>query len=182
MTALFVERGFDAVTVEEAARAAGISRATFFRYFDSKEDAVLATLNGPGADYAATLRALPDRPGETTWQLLERTFRTALAGVDQKPEPDRARLRMIQGTASLRARLTSRRFENVEPLADALAERGVSAEAANTIVTAAFMGVAVAWRRWALDASLTWQDTLAEIFAHLSSANAPLPEVTADPA
>ncbi len=37
---LFSERGFDEVTVDDVAAAAGISRRTLFRYYDSKNDLV----------------------------------------------------------------------------------------------------------------------------------------------
>ncbi|WP_019815326.1 TetR family transcriptional regulator, partial [Saccharomonospora saliphila] len=57
--ALFADHGFDATTVDDIARAAGIGRRTFFRYFESKNDVVWA-LSIPGLDLMrARLRARP---------------------------------------------------------------------------------------------------------------------------
>lgn len=50
---LFVAKGYEATTLDEIAMAAGISRRTFFYYFDSKEDILLAYVGG----FAEELRA-----------------------------------------------------------------------------------------------------------------------------
>jgi AcrR family transcriptional regulator len=57
---LFAERGFEAVSVAEIARAADVSQATVFNYFPTKEDLVY---QGMEAFEEQLLRAVSDRPG-----------------------------------------------------------------------------------------------------------------------
>jgi AcrR family transcriptional regulator len=45
-TRLFLERGIDAISIEEITAAAGVAKGTFYRYFDGKE-AVVAALIAP---------------------------------------------------------------------------------------------------------------------------------------
>jgi AcrR family transcriptional regulator len=60
---LFVQRGFEATTLDDIAAAAGISRRTFFHYFESKEDLAFAWLDGTVADIvAAVKRERADQP------------------------------------------------------------------------------------------------------------------------
>lgn len=174
MSALFAERGFDSVTVEEAAGEVGISRATFFRYFGSKEDAVLATLEGPSVDFGSVLANLTPEPGENTWQLLSRAFVDALAFIDDASDHERARLRMIQGTPSLRARLADRRFAHEDALTEALAPHGVPSGAARPAVLAALAGLDLVWRRWADGDAPTLRQAIEEVFAGFDSASAPV--------
>jgi AcrR family transcriptional regulator len=56
---LFVERGYDAVTTEEIATAAGVSPRTFFRHVPSKEELLLAPVRYGGA---AIVNLLEGRP------------------------------------------------------------------------------------------------------------------------
>lgn len=51
---LFAAKGYEATTIDEIAAAAGISRRTFFYYFDSKEDILPAYVGG----FAEALKAL----------------------------------------------------------------------------------------------------------------------------
>jgi AcrR family transcriptional regulator len=61
---LVTAQGIAATTVEQIAEHAGVGRATFFRYFESKELAVAVGLNEVAVYvFASTLRALPDSLG-----------------------------------------------------------------------------------------------------------------------
>lgn len=170
MCALFSEGGFDAVTVKEAAREVGISRATFFRYFGSKEDVVLAALEGSSVDFGSILANLSPIEGENAWQLLHRTFRQGLAHIDDNPEQERARLRMVHTTPSLRARLTDRRLIHEDSLTAALSERIDPPEASRPVVLA---GLAVLERGWASDDEPSLRKALDEAFPGLNAAGEP---------
>src|ERR1700743_1245296 len=87
---VFAERGFDQVTATEVAEAAGISRASFFRYFESKEDAVFVAQEEMGVNVAAALRARPD--GEDAWTALRAALDVAVATYQRSPEEALARL------------------------------------------------------------------------------------------
>ncbi|HET6741146.1 MAG TPA: TetR/AcrR family transcriptional regulator [Kribbella sp.] len=70
-TQLFLERGFDQVTVAEVARAAGVSSVTVFKHFPRKEDLLLDRAD----DALDLLRTAVRGTGDVLTQLHEATLR-----------------------------------------------------------------------------------------------------------
>ena len=70
---LFAEKGFDESTVEEIARAAGVSRRSFFRYFSSKKDLMAQGVLLYGATLRGAIEACP-----RSYTLLETMERVTL--------------------------------------------------------------------------------------------------------
>ncbi|MEV7281480.1 TetR family transcriptional regulator [Streptomyces sp. NPDC093111] len=122
---LLALKGFDAITVDEIAAAAGVSKRTFFRYFASKEDVVVQFLSGMGADIHA---ALAERPAS---EPPSRSLRHAvavplLACTDRHPDHAARALRVVQlilRTPALLARFLERQAAWQETLAEELARR-----------------------------------------------------------
>jgi AcrR family transcriptional regulator len=103
---LFAERGFEAVTIDDIARAADVSRKTVFNYFPTKEDLVYWRLE---AFESELLSAVAERsPGEPITAAFER-FVLAPRGLLAAREPEAVEqlaemTRMIVSSPALLAR------------------------------------------------------------------------------
>jgi AcrR family transcriptional regulator len=121
--AMFLERGFDNVSVAEVAAAADISKPTLFRYFPSKEDLVLHRFADHEDEAARVVSGRPD--GVPPLDALRRHF---LAGLDRRDpvtglcdDPQvLAFHRLLYGTPSLVARLYAYQGRSETALARAL--------------------------------------------------------------
>ncbi|RFB88832.1 TetR family transcriptional regulator [Rhizobium leguminosarum bv. trifolii] len=131
---LFVERGFDATTLDDIAVAADVSRRTLFHYFGSKEEIVFSTKSDFPDLIAEAVRKRP--VSEPLLDMAENALRD-LATHYQSAEA-RGLARLIHDTPSLRAG-DQAKFEKVEhTLAIALADRkGLPANDIACRVTAA---------------------------------------------
>ncbi|MGW1653043.1 acyl-CoA-like ligand-binding transcription factor [Streptomyces atratus] len=146
---LTVEHGFDHVTVEAVADAAGISRRTFSNYFTGKEDALL---HGEEQQIRDLVRTVRDRPAEeTAWAAL-RAAMTQFAERVAPPEREWAlRTRLAMQHPSLLARQLANHAALERDLADAVASRrSPSGKSVRPLVLAAafLSSLRIAMRMW----------------------------------
>lgn len=127
---LFLERGFDAVSVADVAAAAEVSKPTLFRYFPSKEDLVLDRFADHQDEAARTVRERP--AGQTPVGAVRAHFLAALAdrdpitGLCDHPQV-LAFQRLLYTTASLESRMAHYTDGEVELLAAVLEAESVPA-------------------------------------------------------
>jgi AcrR family transcriptional regulator len=164
----FLANGFAETTVEEAAKAAGISRATFFRYFNSKEDAVVAALQASQVEFGSQVGALLLRENDTAWALLRRAFEPMVLAAESDPGRVRAKARMILSIPSLQSHLTERRSLQEDTLLDALSASLDDELTRKVLVAAALAAFELAWREWASDSGAPLRGILDGVFARLS--------------
>jgi AcrR family transcriptional regulator len=108
-TAMFLERGFDAVRVAEIARACGVSEKTVFNYFPVKEALIMDRLEGTVAALRAGLADPALTPVQAALVILDGELKAMtghLAG-HEDPSQGRQAIRrfgdLIRATPALRA-------------------------------------------------------------------------------
>lgn len=117
---LFARSGFDETTVEEVADAAGISRRSFFRYFDSKDDLLARNTVTCGEILRDTVASCP-----ASLDPFDVVRATVLAGVKftEAQQHTRKIIEIAQRSASARQAHLSRLMEVEDRLATAYSAR-----------------------------------------------------------
>ena len=146
---LFGRDGFDGTTVEDIASAADIATRTFFYYFPTKEDVVLA-------DYAARLERIVGQLGqrpdsEAPWAALRASFLVVAADYDTERQALISRFRIMAATPAVYARSLQLQAGWEDALASALAPRmGCGAEdlGPRLLASAALSAMRSSQRHW----------------------------------
>jgi AcrR family transcriptional regulator len=146
---MFAERGYEATTVDEIARKAGIGRRTFFRYFESKDDVVLWRFDQFARGAVQLLRQRPAR--EPALTALERALTEASEFYNRNPAQTVKVLKLTEETRSLFAQQLLQQERWKGWFADELRARGRYPDGSvQPEITAAvgFEAMAQAVRRW----------------------------------
>jgi AcrR family transcriptional regulator len=150
-TAMFIEQGFDAVTISQVAQAAGVAKMTVTNYFPRKEDLVFDRAGAIVGGLAAAIAARA--PGESLLAAIRRDYEQAVARADVTlglSGPEFAR--MIATSPVLASRALEMNDQREQALGDAIAAETGADTIQQRIVAAQLAAVprvlaAEAWRR-----------------------------------
>jgi len=144
--ALFLEQGFDATTVGQIAAAAGVSEMTFFRYFGSKESAVLDDPYDPMLAAAIAERPLSESPLARVAEGIRSAWRRVPEPIDSRT---RDRIRIASTTPSLRGSMWSNNAATEAVIAAQLIADGVDEFRARVAASACLGALIAALLHWA---------------------------------
>lgn len=153
---LFVERGYDAVTTEEIATAAGVSPRTFFRHVPAKEELLLAPVRYGGA---AIVNLLEGRPAaEAPDTALINAIITRTRSFEQADTEEWREALLV--VPDLLGKVTVHRPADKERATRLIAERmGVNADAdlrPGLLVQLAFAAADFAFQQWVRQSGKPW--------------------------
>ena len=166
---LFAARGFDAVSVDDVAHAAGIARRTLFRYYPSKNAL-------PWGDFDAHLEHMRDQLAALDPAVpIGEALRTALLAFntfdDSETARHRQRMRVILQTAELQA-YSMTMYAGWRAVVAAFVARRLGLQDADLVpqtVAWTMLGVALsAYEQWLADESVSLAQALNDAFDTVS--------------
>jgi AcrR family transcriptional regulator len=174
---LFERKGYDATTVEDIAAAADVSPRTFFRYFESKLDLIMARSGEKHASLGPSIAARP--PGEGILDAVRAVVRDDLEGQLADPLVVRE-FQVMLTTPSLRNLAREHFYDEEAEMVGAVAERlGLEADDLTAHLVAGVIASTL-WitvNRWTADRSdlSRLQPMIDEAFALLATGFDPPP-------
>lgn len=165
---LFAEKGFEQTTVEEIALAAGISRRSFFRYFDSKNDLMAHGIMNYAESLTQVIRSFPPK------MPLREVFReTVLEVAKQSAALPRTRkvMEIAARSAAAREAQLSRMSELQEQVAQAYAARSAKKDSLTPGILAGLTlsVLSVTFRAWFRNGEQDISSTAKQVFATLGN-------------
>jgi AcrR family transcriptional regulator len=143
---LYVDRGFEDVTVAEIAERAGLTERTFFRYFADKREVLFPD---PGAIESMLTDLVADAARDAApIEAVEHALEAVGALIQQRSDWARQRNAVIAANAELRERELIKMDAWSSALAAALRRRGVKAVAARLSAEAGIAALRVAFEQW----------------------------------
>ncbi|UNK70033.1 TetR/AcrR family transcriptional regulator [Microbacterium sp. H1-D42] len=108
---LFAAQGFEATSVEQIAKAAGVSRSTFFRQFGGKEDVVFTDHE----EMLDEVRVFLEQPHDDPWAAVCEASERVFGHFVRDPELARRRYEVVRQVPALREReiVTVFRYERL---------------------------------------------------------------------
>lgn len=166
---LFTEHGFEEVTADQVADAAGISRRTYFRYYATKADAVWGDFAAHVDRLDELLRACVELP------VLEAICAAYVAANDYEPPALpllRQRMRLILTEPALQAHAQLRYADVDRVVAEYVAARTGAASTGllpRLVATASRAAATTAFEAWLADPALPLGRALHRAFAELTA-------------
>ncbi|MEV1000563.1 TetR family transcriptional regulator [Nonomuraea sp. NPDC050202] len=139
---LFEQRGFAAVSIDDIAAAAGVSRRTFFNHFDTKAGALFDPAPGEAAQVAELLAR---EAGTDPWAALTRALKAYLTAEFRTVS---ARRRILAGQPELNRFLLLANMHFEESILHWLDDRGVIGLRARAMSSMALVCVRESFTAW----------------------------------
>jgi AcrR family transcriptional regulator len=164
---LFAEKGFDETTLDDIVAAAGTSRRTFFRYFESKRDLMAQPIVSYGASLTTAIQSCAERSSAAE------LFRHVVLEVAQRTVSD-PRMRKVMDIAAkypaAREAQLSRVAEVQDRIAEAFARRSKSDISAHVLASLTLAALSLTYRVWFSQGKKDMATAAQKVFAELAKA------------
>src|SRR3954452_4444088 len=162
---LFAEKGFDETTLDDIVAAAGTSRRTFFRHFESKRDLVAQPIVAYGASLAAAIESCPR--GSSVAELFRHVVLEVVQSTAADPRMRKAMAIAAKYPAAREAQL-SRVAEVQDRIAEVFAQRSKDDLTAHVLASLTLSALSLTYRVWFSQGRKEIASAAQKVFAELS--------------